>query len=458
MKNKFIIFYTFFASVAFAFSVVFFAVNIYKEYSQGQARANQRHNKLVNDLKTYASVDRQFTQNSIENIKNTIGDFNDFSFIQLFLDDAEILKYPKDATADLTVSNLTKSFDANFSTQNGQIKIICNVYLLRPSSIYYYAKISFLIILIVTIITVILIFYANSKENRISENDENDYEAENDDVFNDEIAKNEEKNERAPIFSVDSLSAEENPIRNETDSENANINSPDFSETDETENSQNDENSVATTENHDFKENDNSPQYDFQNEKKSFENRNAQKVELPNFETPMKLEQNDENNPTGLFNPSTGLGWESYLQTRLENEISRAISSEIDLAIFLIQLPQTQRESQKMKNASEYLALQFQFKDLLFEYNENSIAAIKISMNLDEALNFADKIYSELAKIADGEECFIGISTRNIRIVSAERLISEAQAALKHAKEDGDSPIIAFRVDAGKYRQYMEQN
>ena len=168
MKNKFIIFYTIFASAVFAFAISLFGVNIYKEYSQGQSRANQRYNTLVTDIKSYNSIDKEISENSLSNIKSVLKDFNDFSFIQINLNNSEILKYPKDASADLTVSNLTKTFSSNFNTQNGQFEILCNMYLLRPSSIYYYAKISFIIILIVTIITIILIFYINSQEKQFS--------------------------------------------------------------------------------------------------------------------------------------------------------------------------------------------------------------------------------------------------------------------------------------------------
>ena len=105
---------------------------------------------------------------------------------------------------------------------------------------------------------------------------------------------------------------------------------------------------------------------------------------LPDYESPVIIESSDvkenndaentpasdssESNPSGLFNPVTGLGWESYLDTRLENEINRAISSEIDISVFIINIPNLERESEESKKISEYLSLQFQFKDLLFEY------------------------------------------------------------------------------------------
>ena len=58
----------------------------------------------------------------------------------------------------------------------------------------------------------------------------------------------------------------------------------------------------------------------------------------------------DSNEPSGLYNPETGISWESYLSTRLNNEIDRATASEIDLSLFIIQLSEVQKNSEVFKN------------------------------------------------------------------------------------------------------------
>lgn len=479
MKNKFIIFYTVLASAIFAFAIAFFGVNIYKEYSQGQARANQRYNTLITDIKAYNSIDKNISETSLSNIKSVLKDFNDFSFIQIKLNDSEILKYPKDVSAELTVSNLTKTFSSNFNTQNGQFEILCNLYLLRPSSIYYYAKISFIIILIVTLITIILIFYINSQEKQFSAkvSSEADSELLNENDFDSKLQLDENLSgsssevetssiQQNSVNSIDldiDLSSESEQNKNSFDEDSEQIFDLENNTEMDTEIQQTDsEYSALTPED---KNNENSQS---ENEEKEIP------ASLPDYESPLIIESSDvkenndaenapasdssESNPSGLFNPVTGLGWESYLDTRLENEINRAISSEIDISVFIINIPNLERESEESKKVSEYLSLQFQFKDLLFEYKNDCIVAIKISMNLDDALNFADKIHAEIMQIINQKECYIGISTRSIRIVSSERLLNEAWAALEHAKQEEDSPIIAFRVDADKYRQFLEQN
>ena len=479
MKNKFIIFYTIFASAVFAFAISLFGVNIYKEYSQGQSRANQRYNTLVTDIKSYNSIDKEISENSLSNLKSVLKDFNDFSFIQINLNNSEILKYPKDASADLTVSNLTKTFSSNFNTQNGQFEILCNMYLLRPSSIYYYAKISFIIILIVTIITIILIFYINSQEKQFSAkiSSEADSELLSENDFDSKLQLDENLSDSSSevdssfiqqnsVNSIDldiDLSSESEQNKNSFDEDSEQISVLEKNTEMDTEIQQTDSEDGALN-----------PE-DINNEDSQTENEEKEiPASLPDYESPIIIESSDvkenndaenapdsdgsESNPSGLFNPVTGLGWESYLDTRLENEINRAISSEIDISVFIINIPNLERESEESKKVSEYLSLQFQFKDLLFEYKNDCIVAIKISMNLDEALNFADKIHADISQILEQKQCYIGISTRSIRIVSGERLFNEALAAVEHAKNEEDSPIIAFRVDVEKYRQFLEQN
>lgn len=479
MKNKFIIFYTVLASAIFAFAIAFFGVNIYKEYSQGQARANQRYNTLITDIKAYNSIDKNISETSLSNIKSVLKDFNDFSFIQIKLNDSEILKYPKDVSAELTVSNLTKTFSSNFNTQNGQFEILCNLYLLRPSSIYYYAKISFIIILIVTLITIILIFYINSQEKQFSAkvSSEADSEFLNENDFDSKLQLDE--NLSGSSSEVESSSIQQNSVNSidldidlSSESEqNENSFGEDSEQIFDLENNTEMDTEIQQTDSEDgalTPEDKNNEDSQTENEEKEIP------ASLPDYESPVIIESSDvkenndaenasasdssESNPSGLFNPVTGLGWESYLDTRLENEINRAISSEIDISVFIINIPNLERESEESKKVSEYLSLQFQFKDLLFEYKNDCIVAIKISMNLDDALNFADKIHAEIMQIINQKECYIGISTRSIRIVSSERLLNEAWAALEHAKQEEDSPIIAFRVDADKYRQFLEQN
>ena len=184
----------------------------------------------------------------------------------------------------------------------------------------------------------------------------------------------------------------------------------------------------------------------------------AKEETLPSDEIkPLNLAKNNTETPSGLFSPVTGLGWESYLLTRLDNEINRAIASEFDIAVFVIKVPGVERTNPLTAKICEYLSVQFQFKDLIFEYKDDSYVGLKISMTLDQALNFADKLHADINRILENaSKCYIGISTRSVRMVTADRILQEADEALKHALTDNDSQIIAFRVNAEKYRKFVE--
>ena len=185
---------------------------------------------------------------------------------------------------------------------------------------------------------------------------------------------------------------------------------------------------------------------------------NDEVLPLPSDEIkPMNIEVENDS-PAGLFSPVTGFGWDSYLNTRLDNELNRATASESDLSLFIIKIKEVSRESDITKKICGYLTTQFQFKDMIFEFREDSYVALKIGTSIDDAISFANKLLLDIDNILNGfGKCYIGISTRSVRMVNAERLVNEAEQALKHAEQEADSPIIAFRVDADKYRKFLEE-
>lgn len=178
---------------------------------------------------------------------------------------------------------------------------------------------------------------------------------------------------------------------------------------------------------------------------------NEEKNELPSEECkPVMIEDSNV-----LFSEKTHFIMEEYLENRLNSELNRAISSEFDLALFIIQIKNLNKDADYIEKLSDYISVQFQFKDLIFEFKEDCIACIKTNCIIDDAIALADKIHKEIVDITK-EKCYIGVSTRSIRMISAERIITEAYEALKHAHEDEENPIIGFRVNAEKYMEMMK--
>lgn len=404
-KNKFIIVYSIIASIAILFALAFLGYNLYSEYNHGYERTKRRFDHLTSSIKKLSENQFSSKQQYLTELEKLIGNTTDFSYLEIKENGNTIYIFPDaDAKSDLS-SKLIKNYYDYFKINENMIYFTGDLYILRPASIYYYSKISFLIILIVTLVTLIFVIYFNIHDPDV-------------------VAKSEISN---PVITEDNVfentfeqnsTTTQTEIVNETEVETESIDS------------------------------------EISDEK--------EKIDLPYKEfEPAQINtiQGESLEPSGLFSTTTGIGWESYLLTRLENELNRAISSEYDLSVFIIQLPELSRTSDKIKNVCDYLITQFQYKDLLFEYHEDSIVAIKDNINLDAALVMADKLYVDIKNIIDGSnKCYIGISTRAIRMVAGERLLKEAEEALQHAHEDSENPIIAFRANAEKYRQFLEKN
>ena len=443
MKNRFIVVYTVFAAAVFIFALSFFGFNLYKEYSTNLEKSDIRYTNLVNDIRTLSYNQAENNASYAQSIKKAVGDSGAYSFIQVKREGETVVFYPAGKLKEETVSKLTKSFSTSLTVNKQSVTVDCNLYLIRPDSIFYYARVSFLMILIITIITVIMIIYLNLVEETSSDVislEENSEEETEEEILDDSeetvnISETEKVEEREKETVAPAPVIEPEKTENETEEKSAEVTPEEvkaiFAEplTDDVVN--------ETVE-------------------------DAIPVDNPAPVEPAKLPVDEikpaktADNPSGLFDPATGIGWESYLLTRLNNEIERATASEIDISLFVIKVPDISMTSEVYKNICNYLAIQFQFKDLLFEYKDDSIVAIKISMNVDEALSLAEKLYTDICNIIDGKNCRIGITSRSIRMVTGERLLLEAEQSIEHS--DASSPIIAFRVDSEKYRQMIEMN
>lgn len=288
---------------------------------------------------------------------------------------------------------------------------------------------SFFIILFATILTFIILFFSYKSYNTKKVDSKNSNE-------NDEIEEDEEIIEQEQIEENDSIEIDNPEI--EIINESTSAEESEIKITEETfENNQNIE--------------------DDEEEEICAEETNKVEVVLPSEE--IKPTQSDSS--VHIFSPKTGFCFESYLESRLDNELNRAIASEFDLSLFVFRIPSIQLDydNETLQKVCKYLTTEFQFKDLLFEYDEDCIIGIKNNMNLDTALTFADKLYSDITEIVKENDlkCYIGISTRTVRIITGKRLLTEATEALKHALEDENNPIIAFRANAEKYRKMMQE-
>jgi hypothetical protein len=187
----------------------------------------------------------------------------------------------------------------------------------------------------------------------------------------------------------------------------------------------------------------------------------ASGLETPPADTDASTSQSSETADTvkGLFSAKTGLGWEEYLESRLSFELRRAASYDQDLVLILLKDPQLRNDQDRYLAVAQQLLKQFTFQDMLFEYKNDGYAVILPNIELDPAMREVEQFYKTVCA-SRSTKCNLnsGLSSRNGRLINGNRLIAEAARALSKAITEPQTPIIAFRSDPEKYRQFIASN
>jgi hypothetical protein len=162
--------------------------------------------------------------------------------------------------------------------------------------------------------------------------------------------------------------------------------------------------------------------------------------------------------PKGLFSPRSNIGWEEYTADRLEAELHRCASSEQDLVFFIMEFRNL--DSCFIKALANEAAAFFTSKDLLFEKGDRGISVIDPGSGIETGIaksgEFHSRVMNKYSQMLQSNTDFcIGLTSRSGRLVNAERLLLEAGEALKRAMADPVSPILAFKSDPDKYRNYI---
>lgn len=157
--------------------------------------------------------------------------------------------------------------------------------------------------------------------------------------------------------------------------------------------------------------------------------------------------------PPQLYAPS-GLVWERFLIDKLNQELNRAASFDHDLTLGLLEGP----EDLSRTRLARQLLKAFRYKDLLFEYGDRGAAVILPNLDLDTAASRFEEFEAELARdLPSGFRFKAGISSRNGRLLTGERLYKESESALKRSRADKSNATVLFRVDPKKFRQVISE-
>lgn len=166
--------------------------------------------------------------------------------------------------------------------------------------------------------------------------------------------------------------------------------------------------------------------------------------------------------PRGLFDPETGLCWESYLRERLDAELKRSASFEQDLSLLIANFDRCERGGEEYRLFAKTTQEFFSFKDLSFQFGKSGVSVILPNMDVDHAIRMSEELLKKLTFLLQGRkdglsylDLFIGLSSRSGRLVEADRMVGEAMAALRKAREERDTRIMAFRPDPEKFRAFL---
>jgi hypothetical protein len=163
--------------------------------------------------------------------------------------------------------------------------------------------------------------------------------------------------------------------------------------------------------------------------------------------------------PQGLYAPHSNIGWEAYTRDRLAAELHRCAAGEQDLVLIIMEIIPP-GEDEFYYQIAEAAVKFFGLRDLMFERGSRGVSLIIPNIDLDRGFSKAEQFRNRLSGSFPGifpekNDLRIGLSSRSGRLVDADRLLLEASQALKKARDDPASSIIAFKSDPEKYRAFI---
>lgn len=411
MKKTSITLFSLLILFTFIGTLTFFGVSIKNEIASSNERNNGIFNTIVrgveSNLERIAEIDFSSGNDSI----------NSFSIRH---NNELITCYPNEEIADgANSTNLIKIFNKTIVQGEDVYSIKVSLYILRPSVIYSTTKKAFIIILCATVLTIFVLIYVSKTENNAGNEEDFTDEAE-EEIFEEEVKEEDFGGEE------DSETPQE-----ESEENNSQPVPEEHSETEEAEIQE------ETTES--------------ESDSEAF---SIFDIESENEEPELSKQEVPEESPyyQGLQENVISTEKEAFIN-KLNAAISKASSEENDLSLYLFQVSEPCDE-QKIKN----LLGEYFFENDVEKIDQDIFAAFKANQNVDEAEDYACKIQSQISLNSENKNCFVGISSKSIRMLGADRLLMEAEEALCHAKDDPTSPIIGFHVDIEKYREFIKNS
>ena len=382
----------------FVFTAVYFIAGIVSDKKNGPLQAEEIFDSLVIKTQNATNSYPLSSYNFSDSFIRAAGDFSNYQKLNLSVDGKLIYSYPSKDTYFSRKSG-AKSFTKSFTTKNGNsILINAEIYTTVQSSLFYHARTAFIVIFAATLAAILILIFA--------------------------------KTEKDEIDGIDEISFED-----ETESPDKEI----FS--------QNKTDEIYSEKQHD--------EYALTEEEK--------KQLFDGFDTLDFSQKKDTNKE--VFSENTDTEEEKSckktqpienLEAKCEEALVKAAENGSDLSVLIIKVNSSENEI-SLEQIENIFDSDFAQNALVFSDESNLFTVLLENTGLDDAMTVAKEIFEDFSeKLADaGQKVTIGLSSKNGRTVSSERLLTEAREAQKHAATEPDSPIIAFRASPEKYNDYI---
>lgn len=382
----------------FVFTAVYFIAGIVSDKKNGPLQAEEIFDSLVIKTQNATNSYPLSSYNFSDSFIRAAGDFSNYQKLNLSVDGKLIYSYP---SKDIYFSRKSgaKSFTKSFTTKNGNsILINAEIYTTVQSSLFYHARTAFIVIFAATLAAILILIFA--------------------------------KTEKDEIDGIDEISFED-----ETESTDKEIFSPNKADAISSE-KQHDE--YALTEEEKKQLFDGFDTVDFSQKKDKDEEIFSEKTDAEEEKSCPKT-QPIEN-----------------LEAKCEEALVKAAENGSDLSVLIIKVNSSENEI-SLEQIESIFDSDFAQNALVFSDESNLFTVLLENTGLDDAMTVAKEIFEDFSeKLADaGQKVTIGLSSKNGRTVSSERLLTEAREAQKHAATEPDSPIIAFRASPEKYNDYI---
>ncbi len=471
--------------VIYIICIAYFIISLAASYNIGKLRSQEIFTDLTKSINTSLYRDKVGTVEFRDSFYNMIDKQGLFQSVQLKHENTLLATYPIHKVTGST-SSLIKTYSTVIMTSdNNRLTLTAGIYLLTPYIIYTRAKYTFAVLFITTLAYIILLLVftkldagsvtktADGSVKPSAANTESDSGTEetlqNQDVLPAEDTVQEpadepaEKTEQAGIVPADIT--EENTV------ESADLSKPEEVTVEQTEVSTQEE-VQSETEHEDSAP---TPQSILTPE------------EVEALLGPMETEEQDpfasiteepfatvEAEPVLTekkteFEITAANSTDDYdykipeeLKEYLELELKQANSSSQDLSVIAVSIENLQNTDPISSMIKRLFSTIITSSDHVFEYNNDSYILVASDCDIDKSLFLCQNLYVRTKQLLKDNnrdnKITIGLSSKTIRIVSAERIFNEAMSALDKAKNDIKDYIVSFKVDPDKYKEFINKD